>query len=119
MVSTATIPTTAGMVAALSGLYFGTLLENKAKKFKKKITDELLFIGLGDINEKKIKTSRRRTRIDLTPMLDVVFIMLIFFIVTTSFKEAGVDINRPTASTAEKKEKASILVAITETGEVA
>lgn len=69
---------------------------------------------------------RRRSRateeeagIDLTPMLDVVFIMLIFFIVTTSFvKEAGVDVNRPTASTAEKKEKASILVAITETGDV-
>lgn len=43
-ISMATIPTMAGMVAALSGLYFGTLLENKAKKFKKKITDELLFI---------------------------------------------------------------------------
>jgi biopolymer transport protein ExbD len=57
--------------------------------------------------------------IDLTPMLDVVFIMLIFFIVTTSFvKEAGVEINRPTASTAQKKENASILIAITEVGEV-
>lgn len=43
-ISMATIPTMAGMVAALSGLYFGTLLENKAKKFTKKITDELLFI---------------------------------------------------------------------------
>ena len=39
--------------------------------------------------------------VDLTPMLDVVFIMLIFFIVTTSFvKESGIDVNRPTASTA-------------------
>jgi biopolymer transport protein ExbD len=57
--------------------------------------------------------------IDLTPMLDVVFIMLIFFIVTTSFvKESGIDVNRPTASTAETKEKASILVAINENGDV-
>lgn len=57
--------------------------------------------------------------IDLTPMLDVVFIMLIFFIVTTSFvKESGLDVNRPSASTAKKKERASILVAISQNGEI-
>ena len=57
--------------------------------------------------------------IDLTPMLDVVFIMLIFFIVTASFvKESGIDVNRPEASTAVKKDKASILVAINDTNEV-
>ena len=57
--------------------------------------------------------------IDLTPMLDVVFIMLIFFIVTTSFvKESGMDIARPSAKKAEKKQAASIFVAITEAGEV-
>ena len=57
--------------------------------------------------------------IDLTPMLDVVFIMLIFFIVTASFvKEAGIDVNRPEAATAVKKERASILVAISDKGEV-
>ncbi len=51
--------------------------------------------------------------IDLTPMLDVVFIMLIFFIVTASFiKEPGVDINRPDATTALGV-KTPILVAIT------
>lgn len=51
--------------------------------------------------------------IDLTPMLDVVFIMLIFFIVTASFiKEPGVDINRPDATTAEDV-KTPILVAVT------
>jgi len=51
--------------------------------------------------------------VDLTPMLDVVFIMLIFFIVTASFvKEAGIDVNRPNAATAERKEKGNILVAI-------
>lgn len=50
--------------------------------------------------------------IDLTPMLDVVFIMLIFFIVTATFiKEPGVEIQRPDANTAEVK-NAKILVAI-------
>ena len=58
-------------------------------------------------------------QIDLTPMLDVVFIMLIFFIVTASFiKEAGVDVNRPEASTSEPKENVNILVAITATNEI-
>ena len=68
---------------------------------------------------------RRRAReveeseVNLTPMLDVVFIMLIFFIVTASFvKEAGIDVNRPDAATAEKKTKGNILVAITENGQI-
>ena len=52
-------------------------------------------------------------QIDLTPMLDVVFIMLIFFIVTASFiKEAGIDVDKPAAATAVVQEKASILIAI-------
>ena len=51
--------------------------------------------------------------IDITPMLDVVFIMLIFFIVTATFvKEAGIDVNRPDAATAVKAENANILIAI-------
>ena len=57
--------------------------------------------------------------INLTPMLDVVFIMLIFFIVTASFiKEAGIDVNRPDASTADKQEDAAILIAISEADEI-
>ncbi len=57
--------------------------------------------------------------INMTPMLDVVFIMLIFFIVTASFvKEAGIDVNRPGAVTAERKERGNILVAISESGEI-
>ena len=57
--------------------------------------------------------------INVTPMLDVVFIMLIFFIVTASFtKETGIDVNRPSASTAEVKEQGNILVAITDGGEI-
>jgi len=68
---------------------------------------------------------RRRARqeeeseVNLTPMLDVVFIMLIFFIVTASFvKESGIEVSRPQAATAEKKERANILVAISEDGEI-
>jgi biopolymer transport protein ExbD len=54
------------------------------------------------------------SEVNLTPMLDVVFIMLIFFIVTASFvKEAGIDVNRPDAATAVRKAKGNILVAIT------
>ena len=57
--------------------------------------------------------------IDVTPMLDVVFIMLIFFIVTASFvKEAGIDVSRPDAATAVRKERGNILVAITENGQI-
>ena len=70
--------------------------------------------------------SRRRraheaeeSEINVTPMLDVVFIMLIFFIVTSSFvKESGIDINRPDAATAERKERGNILVAISENNEI-
>ena len=59
------------------------------------------------------------SEINLTPMLDVVFIMLIFFIVTASFvKEAGIEVNRPDAPTAVKKENANILVAISESNEI-
>ena len=59
------------------------------------------------------------SEVNLTPMLDVVFIMLIFFIVTASFvKEAGIDISRPPAATAERKERGNILIAITENDQI-
>ena len=58
--------------------------------------------------------------INLTPMLDVVFIMLIFFIVTASFiKEAGIDVNRPDAPVTESKpEDANILIMIRANDEI-
>lgn len=65
------------------------------------------------------KRSKEETEINLTPMLDVVFIMLIFFIVTTSFvKEAGIEVNRPSAKSAEQKSKANILIAIRNNNEI-
>lgn len=57
--------------------------------------------------------------INLTPMLDVVFIMLIFFIVTATFiKEAGVQVERPDTVTADQQDDAAILIAISEADEI-
>lgn len=68
---------------------------------------------------KVLQEQEENEEINMTPMLDVVFILLIFFIVTASFvKEAGIEVNRPEAATAVKKERANILVAISDKGEV-
>ena len=64
-------------------------------------------------------SQEEESEINLTPMLDVVFIMLIFFIVTASFiKEAGIDVNKPDAQTAVSQDKVNILVAISASGEI-
>lgn len=68
---------------------------------------------------KMLQEQDEKDNIDMTPMLDVVFILLIFFIVTASFvKEAGIDVNRPEAATAVKKQRANILVAISDKGDI-
>ncbi|HNP64035.1 MAG TPA: biopolymer transporter ExbD [Woeseiaceae bacterium] len=57
--------------------------------------------------------------INLTPMLDVVFIMLIFFIVTATFiKEAGIQVERPDTFTADTQDDAAILIAISANDEI-
>lgn len=57
--------------------------------------------------------------VNVTPLLDIVFIMLIFFIVTATFiKEPGVDVKRPEAVTAEDQKLISVLIAITANNEV-
>ena len=59
------------------------------------------------------------SEINITPLIDIVFIMLIFFIVTATFvKETGIDVNRPDAQTAKSQDKANILIAITEKNEI-
>ncbi|ADK85656.1 Biopolymer transport protein ExbD/TolR [Desulfarculus baarsii DSM 2075] len=58
-------------------------------------------------------------QIDMAPLIDMVFILLIFFLVTTSFvREAGVDVQRPTASTATTREKAAMMVAVDKQGRI-
>ena len=65
------------------------------------------------------KDDEEEAGIDLTPMLDVVFIMLIFFIVTASFiKESGIEVNQPDASQAQKQEKKNIVVKIGPKGDI-
>jgi biopolymer transport protein ExbD len=57
--------------------------------------------------------------INITPMLDIVFIMLIFFIVTTSFiRETGIDPQRPEASTATRQDRGNILIGVSATDQV-
>jgi biopolymer transport protein ExbD len=57
--------------------------------------------------------------INLTPLIDMVFILLIFFMVTSSFvKETGVEVDRPSAATATIKQQAAILIGVTAEGEV-
>ena len=57
--------------------------------------------------------------VNMSPLIDMVFLLLIFFVVTTSFvKEAGIEVSRSTASTAEIKEKASVMIGVTTEGDV-
>ncbi|WP_018915830.1 ExbD/TolR family protein [Vreelandella zhanjiangensis] len=68
---------------------------------------------------RSMDASAESNEVNLTPMLDVVFIMLIFFIVTTSFiKESGIEIERPESSAASPRPEAQVLVAITPEGAV-
>ena len=68
---------------------------------------------------KSFRGSSKTTDINMTPLIDMVFILLIFFMVTTSFvKETGVDVNRPSASTAVLKKKGTILVGVNQSGQI-
>lgn len=66
-------------------------------------------------------TERERADIgvNLTPLIDMVFILLIFFLVTASFtKEAGIDVDRPSAETAVRQERGNLVIAISADGEI-
>ncbi|MGK0267456.1 MAG: biopolymer transport protein ExbD [Paraglaciecola sp.] len=68
---------------------------------------------------KRHSDNNEEAEINMTPMLDIVFIMLIFFIVTTSFvKESGISVNTPKAQTASRQDQANIFIAITRDGQV-
>ncbi len=61
----------------------------------------------------------REAGIDISPLMDCVFILLIFFIVTTTFvEETGIEVDRPRAASSERLEKTSILIAVTPKGDV-
>jgi len=57
--------------------------------------------------------------VNMSPLIDMVFLLLIFFVVTTSFvKESGIEVQRSTAATAEVQERGSIMVGVSSEGEV-
>lgn len=65
------------------------------------------------------KRARRESLIDISPMMDMVFILLIFFIVTSTFtRETGIDVTKPKASSAKELARESILIGITRQGTV-
>ena len=65
------------------------------------------------------KRTRRESFIDISPMMDMVFILLIFFIVTSTFtRETGIDVTKPKASSAKELAEESILIGITRQGTV-
>ncbi|MEN8760843.1 MAG: biopolymer transporter ExbD [Thiogranum sp.] len=71
------------------------------------------------MRKKKSLEADEEIDLNITPMLDIVFIILIFFVVSTSFiKESGVDVSRPGASSAERKERGNIMVGITSDNQV-
>ncbi|GAB6094689.1 biopolymer transporter ExbD [Desulfatiferula olefinivorans] len=68
-----------------------------------------------------IVRNRRKsgTELNMTPLIDMIFILLIFFLVTTSFvKESGVDVQRPVAESAETRESANLVIGIDAEGQV-
>lgn len=65
------------------------------------------------------RNKRTTSELNIAPLIDMVFILLIFFLVNTSFvKETGIDVSRPTASTAVVKNKATILIAVDQANRV-
>lgn len=66
-----------------------------------------------------LDSDRTDVEIDMMPLIDMIFILLIFFLVTASFvKESGVEVNRPEAATAEMKEATGMIIGITPEGHV-
>jgi len=66
-----------------------------------------------------LRRNGKTAGINIAPLIDMVFILLIFFMVTTSFvKETGIDVQRPAASTAVPKEKGNILIGVDPKGRI-
>ncbi len=66
-----------------------------------------------------LRAKRKTAEINISPLIDLVFLLLIFFMVTTSFvQETGVEVNRPSAETAVNNDKGSILIGVTGSGEI-
>lgn len=68
---------------------------------------------------RSLNDTEESSEINMSPLIDMVFILLIFFIVTTTFvEEAGVEVDKPAAASASRLDKNSIILAITSQGQV-
>jgi len=68
---------------------------------------------------KKRRNNEGGNSVDIAPMMDMVFILLIFFIVTSSFvRETGIDVNKPKASSAQELARESILIGVSREGTI-
>ena len=71
--------------------------------------------SLGSIN----RHENEDAEINMAPLIDMIFILLIFFLVTATFvRESGVEIQRPEAASAEAKDAAGIFIAVTQDGDI-
>jgi len=71
------------------------------------------------INVRKTIRGNDQVAIDMAPLIDMTFLLLIFFMVTTSFvKETGIDVMRSTAATAEVKEHGTVMIGVDTEGQV-
>ncbi len=71
------------------------------------------------IKIKRKSDSEKPIEINMAPLIDMTFLLLIFFIVTTSFvKETGLEVHRPSAKSAESRDKTPILIGISRTGSI-
>ncbi len=69
--------------------------------------------------QRSLRGGQDRVDINLSPLIDMVFLLLIFFVVTTSFvKESGIDVQRSTAATAEIKERGNVMIGVTQQGDI-
>ena len=65
------------------------------------------------------RKSTRVQDVNITPLIDMVFILLIFFIVTTSFvRETGIEVQRPSAQTAVAEDRTSLLIGVDPSGDI-
>jgi biopolymer transport protein ExbD len=68
---------------------------------------------------RSLRAADKGVDINMGPLIDMVFLLLIFFVVTTSFvKEAGIDVQRSSAATAEVKERGNIMIGVTPEGDI-
>lgn len=65
------------------------------------------------INVRQFRRAQQSSEINISPLIDLIFLLLIFFMVTTSFvKETGIEVDRPSANSAELKEQGNILIGV-------